>query len=517
MLIISNLKLNLDKDTSELKSKICKKLRVSDKEIKEFHIYKESIDARKEVIFVYSCLVSLNNEDKYLKLANVTKYNETKYIVPKITSNKRPIIVGFGPTGIFTALILAKAGLKPIVFERGADIDQRRLDVASFWRDGELNPESNVQFGEGGAGTFSDGKLTTRIKDPRIPFILDSLIENGADNKIKYMHHAHIGTDKLGGIVKNIRNEIIGLGGEVHFNSCVDNFIIKDNVIEAVEVGNKQYFSNDIILALGHSAVDTIKKLISLGVYIEPKDFAIGVRVEHPQILIDKNQYKKQYNHPKLRASEYHLTYKPSNEHQVYSFCMCPGGFVVASSSEKNTIVTNGMSYSNRSNKYANSAILVQVKVSDYYKSNILDGLDYQHNIESLAYKLAGNSYKVNACNIKDFINDDLNELIFTPTYSLGYQLVKMNNLFDKFIIDSLKESFIDFDKKIKGFINEGIILGPETRSSSVVRIKRNVELESTNTKNLYPAGEGAGYSGGIMSSFLDGIRVGEKIIQKYS
>jgi hypothetical protein len=517
MLIISNLKLNLDKDLSELKNKICKKLRVSDKEIKEFHIYKESIDARKEVIFVYSCLVSLNNEDKYLKLANVTKYNETKYIVPKTTSNQRPIVVGFGPTGIFTALILAKAGLKPIVFERGADIDQRRLDVASFWRDGELNTESNVQFGEGGAGTFSDGKLTTRIKDPRIPFILDSLIENGADKRIKYMHHAHIGTDKLGDIVKNIRNEIINLGGEVHFNSCVDNFIINNNIIEAVEVKNKKYFSNDIVLALGHSSVDTIKKLIYLGVYIEPKDFAIGVRVEHPQILIDKNQYKKQYNHPKLRASEYHLTYKPSNNHQVYSFCMCPGGFVVASSSEKNTIVTNGMSYSNRSNKYANSAILVQVKVSDYYKSNILDGLDYQHNIESLAYKLAGNTYKVNACNIKDFINDDLNDLIFTPTYSLGYQLVKMNNLFDKFIIDSLKESFLDFDKKIKGFIDEGIILGPETRSSSVVRIKRNTEFESTNTKNLYPAGEGAGYSGGIMSSFLDGIRVGEKIIKKYS
>jgi len=517
MLIINNIKLNLDKDINDLKSKISKKLKVSINEILEFQIYKESIDARKDVIFVYSCLVSLKNEDKYLKLADVSKYNEASYSIPLVKSFNRPIVVGFGPTGIFAAYILAKAGLKPIVFERGADVDQRKIDVEKFWNDGILNTESNVQFGEGGAGTFSDGKLTTRIKDIRIPFILDSLILNGAEKKIKYMHHAHIGTDKLRGIVKNMRNEIINLGGEVHFNSYVENFIIENDTIKAVTVKGNNFYSDDIVLALGHSAIDTIKTLIDLNVYIEPKDFAVGVRVEHPQILIDKNQYKKYYNHPKLKASEYHLTYKPSNNHQVYSFCMCPGGYVVASSSEKSTIVTNGMSYSDRANEYANSAILVQVKVEDYYKSSILDGIDYQHKIESLAYKLAGNSYKANVCNIKDFMNDELNEIIFIPSYSLGYQLVDMNNLFDEFIIKSLKESFTSFDRRIKGFINEGIIIGPETRSSSVVRIRRNEKLESTNIKNLYPAGEGAGYSGGIMSSFLDGIRVAEKIIEKYN
>ena len=516
MLMISNLKLGLDKDISDLKRKVCKRLMIAERQLNEFHIHKESIDARKDVFFVYSCLVSLNNEEKYLKIPGVSVYRQPAYEIEKVTAPSRPIVVGFGPTGIFAAYVLAKAGLRPLVFERGGDVEQRKADVERFWNEGILNPESNVQFGEGGAGTFSDGKLTTRIKDPRIPFILDTLVANGAEDKVKYMHHAHIGTDKLRDIVRNIRLEITGLGGEVHFNSCVDDFIIENNEIKAVSVKGEIHYSDNVVLALGHSATDTIRKLVESKVYIEPKDFAVGVRVEHPQVLIDKNQYKKDYQHPKLKASEYHLTYKPSNGHQVYSFCMCPGGYVVPSSSEEGTIVTNGMSYSDRSNDYANSAILVQVRVEDYYRSDILDGIEYQHNIEELAYRLAGNSYKANACNIRDFMDDKLNELIFEPSYSLGYELVDLNLLFDEFIINSLKESFSGFERKIKGFIDQGIILGPETRSSSVIRIRRNENLESQNIRNLYPAGEGAGYSGGIMSSFLDGIRVAEKIIGKY-
>jgi len=517
MLQISNLKLKLNQDKDNLKKQVVKTLKINEKDILSFEIHKESIDARKEVIFVYSVLVEVKNENKYLKYKNVQKYEKFTYKIPKTKSDKRPIVIGFGPTGIFAAYILAKANLKPIIFERGSDVDKRSQDVQKFWQKGILDEESNVQFGEGGAGTFSDGKLTTRVKDPRIDFILQTLVDHNANPNIKYMAHAHVGTDKLKDIVKSIRNEIIDLGGEVHFNTKVEDFKIENSKIVSVITNNKEYFSDDVVLAIGHSASDTLKKLNEKNVFMEAKDFAIGVRVEHPQELINKNQYKNNYNHPKLKASEYKLTYKPTTGHHVYSFCMCPGGFVVPSSSEKNTIVTNGMSYSNRANKRANSAILVQVKVDDYYKDNVFDGLKYQQNIEKLAFKLSNNSYKANTSNIKDFIDGRLNELIFEPSYHLGYQVIDFTKLFDKFIIDSLKEAFINFDNKIEGFIEKGIMIGPETRSSAVVRIKRADNLESINTKNLYPAGEGAGYSGGIISSFLDGIRVAEKILTKYN
>lgn len=515
MLIINNLKLQLNEDKQSLKNKIAKKLKVKPTAIKSWQIHKESLDARKKVIYIYSCLVEINQESKYLKMADVRQFSQQEYIIPQVESKTRPIVIGFGPTGIMCAYALALANLKPIVLERGKDVEARGIDVDKFWQTGILDPTSNVQFGEGGAGTFSDGKLTTRINDYRIPFILDTLIKAGANPEIKYMHHAHIGTDKLRAIVANIRQHIISLGGEVHFEEQVTDFIIQEEKLIAIKSNRATYHSDNFVLAIGHSATDTLKTLVEKNIMMQPKDFAVGVRVEHPQQLIDQNQYKEDWNHPALKASEYRLTYKPTTNHQVYSFCMCPGGYVVASSSDENTIVTNGMSYADRANKYANSAILVQVKKEDYYHGHILDGLRYQQNIEHLAWKLANNSYRVNACNIQDFMNDSKNELIFEPTYSLGYALTDLKQLFEPVIIQSLKEAFTDFQRKIPGFIEQGIMLAPETRSSSVVTILRQENFESMNCANLYPAGEGAGYAGGIMSSFLDGLRVSELIIKK--
>jgi len=516
MLIINNLKLELNQDQAELKVKAAKVLRLKADDLLYFKIHKESIDARKEVIFVYSVLVKVAKEKKYYHYKNVSKFIPFTYQIPQVELNKRPIVIGFGPSGIFSSYLLAKANLKPIIFERGEMIEQRSVTVNDFWKKGILNPESNVQFGEGGAGTFSDGKLTTRIKDPRISFILDTLIKFKADEKIAYTHHAHIGTDKLKTIVKNMREEIIRLGGEFHFNTKVDELIVENDTLIGVKAKNDSYYSDHIILAIGHSATDTLKTLNKAKVYLEPKDFAVGVRVEHPQILIDKNQYGSNYNHEKLKASEYHLTYKAQDNRYVYSFCMCPGGYVIPSNSSEKTIVTNGMSYSQRNNDYANAGILVQIKTSDLDPEDIFSGLKYQQNIEQLAYKLANNSYQANCINIKDFINDTQNPLIFKPSYSLGAKLIDYKNLFEPFIINDLKAAFLDFDHKIPGFIDQGIIIGPETRSSSVVKIKRDPEsLESVSLKHLYPAGEGAGYSGGIMSSFLDGMKIAETIINQ--
>lgn len=505
MLVIHELKLELDEEESKLRQLISKKLNCQNF---SYSIYKKSIDSRKEPIFSYSCLVDIENENKYLRIKNVSKYEKVDTSVKKVNTDIRPIIIGYGPSGIFSCIRLVEAGIKPIVFEKGKRISERKKDVDEFFKNGLFNENSNVQFGEGGAGTFSDAKLTTRIKDPYIDYILDTFIRFGADKDIKVNAHAHIGTDKIMDVISNITDYLISQGVEFHFEEEVKELIILNREFKGVKTNVKSYYSDYCLLGIGHSAYELIKEMYFKGVYVESKDLAIGFRVEHPQSLIDDVQYNG-VKHKKLEPSEYFLRYQA--EKGVYSFCMCPGGYVVAANSKKNTIVTNGMSYHSRDNNLANSAILIQVNKEEF-NGDALSGFDYLHNIENKAYSIS-NSYKALSQNISDYINNELHELKFESSYSLGTTLFDFNNLFTEKQNEILKKALLDFDRKIPGF-KDGIMVGPETRSSSPVRIKRDQNCESISTKHLYPMGEGAGYGGGIMSCSLDGIRIANKIIE---
>lgn len=500
MLLINNIKLQIDEDESLLKNKIEKKLH---HKINSYEIYHKSLDARKKPIYVYSVLVDIDNQDKYLS-KDIKIYNKTNLIPEYKKRNKTCIIVGYGPSGIFSAYRLSQAGFKVIVFEKGKRIIDRQKDVETFFKTGVLNENSNVQFGEGGAGTFSDAKLTTRIKDQYIEYILDILIKHGGKASIKYENHAHIGTDEIRKIIANITDYLIENDVEFHFDEEVNDFIIDEKQIKGVKTAIDTYYGDCILLGIGHSGRNTIDILKKSGVYIEKKDIAIGFRVEHPQSFIDH----RQTNNLIENANEYFLRYK--DRKGVYSFCMCPGGMVIPAMSEKKTIVTNGMSYAARDSGVANSAILIQVN-----KEEFDDGFSFLNNIERAAYNYS-NSYKALSQNIKDFMNNELNPLIFTSTYPLGTILYDFNQMFKKDDLQILKNAFADFDKKIPGFIEKGIMVGPETRSSCPITIKRNQDLQSINILNLYPMGEGAGYAGGIMSSCLDGIKVANKIICKY-
>ncbi|MFI3284151.1 MAG: hypothetical protein R3Y57_03605 [Erysipelotrichaceae bacterium] len=518
MLLINQLKVVLTPESKDinplLKGLIIKKLKIKETDLIHFQIVKESLDARKNPTYIYSVCVEVKNEKKYLHYHDVSLYHPKIYTYLKPNSPKTAIVVGFGPSGLFTSYLLAKSGIKTIVFERGKKVEDRQVDVQKFWNQGILNSESNVQFGEGGAGTFSDGKLTTRIKDDRIQLILDILIEMGCDPCIAYQAHPHIGSDVLYDVIRNFRNKLIQMGVEFHFETKVESLLIVQNKVVGVQTKQKSYTSDAVVLAIGHSAKDTLKSLANQQVYLETKDFAVGVRVEHPQSIIDSNQYKAYVNHPLLQASEYRLAYNTNKNYGVYSFCMCPGGQIVASSADQHTICTNGMSLSQRSSPYANSAILVQVKSENYHRGNLFDGEAYQRALEEKAYQIS-NSYHAPACNIKDYLNHQLNPLKFTSSYLPGTHLYDLNQLFDPFINEALHEAFLYFDSKIKGFIEQGIMLAPETRSSAIVRMKRNEAFESISHENLYPCGEGAGYAGGIVSSALDGIKVAEAIIKK--
>lgn len=507
MLKICELKVKVDENESILKELIINKLKIKPSDLIDYKVYKKSIDARKEVVYKYQVLVNVLNENKYLKIKNVSLYKEDSIDVLKINSSIRPIVIGYGPSGIFTTLRLIEAGLKPIVFERGKRISDREKDVDRYFKEGILDEGSNVQFGEGGAGTFSDAKLTTRIKSPYVEYILDTFIRFGAKESIKYTPHAHIGTDEIRKIISNITDYLITKGCEFHFSEPIEELLLDDkhNVV-GIKTNKDTYKSPICILGIGHSAYKTIKMLDDLGVYLEPKDIAIGFRVEHPQDLIDKNQLGEiNMNEP----SEYFLRYKDIKG--VYSFCMCPGGLVVASSSDKNRIVTNGMSYSKRDSGIANSAILIQVRKEEFNKGT-LGGFEYLKEFEEKAFNIS-NSYKAPACNIKDFINDTNTELIFNSTYSLGTVKYNLNKIFNVEDVQIFKKALLFFDNKINGFIDSGIMVGPETRSSCPIRIKRNEDLQSINTKGLYPMGEGAGYGGGIMSCSIDGLRVADKVL----
>ncbi len=523
MIRVPEIKLYLDEDESKLKEILAKKLNISHKDIMEIKIFKKSIDARRKekIHFVYTLDVGVKNEEKLLKRYSkkgVTKVKDTSrnYESKKREGVPRPIVVGTGPSGLFAGLVLAKSGFKPILLERGKDVDRRAVDVGLFWNEGKLNTESNVQFGEGGAGTFSDGKLTTLVKDPRSRWILEEFVKGGAPEDILYINKPHIGTDILRNVVKEIRKTIISLGGEVRFESKVTDLIIEDQKVVGVKVNDKEELQTDtVLLALGHSARDTFEMLLDRGVEINQKAFSIGVRIEHLQTLIDEKQYGKFSNHEKLGSAEYKLSSHFDNGRSAYSFCMCPGGMVISAGSEEGGIVTNGMSMHSRGGKNANSALLVGVTPEDFESTHPLAGVEFQRKWESLAFTLGGSDYKAPTQRVEDFLEDRPSSEIgsIDKTYNPGVKMTDLRKCLPDYVTDTLKMAIVEFDKKIKGFNDpDAMMTGVETRSSSPIRIQRGDSLES-NIKGLYPVGEGAGYAGGIMSAAIDGIKVAERIV----
>ncbi|MCD6425963.1 MAG: hypothetical protein J7L35_10740, partial [Anaerolineales bacterium] len=449
--------------------------------------------------------------------------NDIDYSAPM--SNRKnggnpPLIIGTGPAGIFAGLILAEAGLNPVLLERGKPVHQRTEDVRGFWNKRILELESNVQFGEGGAGTFSDGKLRTRVKDKsqRTKKILGELVLAGAPEEILYDHKPHVGTANLVKVVKNIREKIEALGGEYRFDSKVVELLIENKKIIGVKLNNgREVFSGTVILAIGHSARDTFVMLHDNGVKLSPKPFSVGFRIEHPQELIDKNQYGKYAGHPQLGPAEYQLAFRTSSGRSVYSFCMCPGGTVIGSSSEENSIVTNGMSQYARSGANANSAIVAEVFPEDYGQG-ALDGFLFQRKWEKNAYLMGGGNYDAPAQLVGDFLNGKTGSAIggVIPSYLPGYKLGDLRQALPTQIVKSILEALPVFNGKIKGFtMPDAMLTGVETRTSSPLRILRGGDFESVSCQGLYPVGEGSGYSGGIMSSAIDGIKAAEMIIEK--
>jgi uncharacterized protein len=525
---INNIILRIDEDREILIKKIAKKLKVSEEEVQNFKIIKESLDARKknDIKYLYCVEVEHKNEKKIVnKLKDKDiKVTESSYDTDiefgNIELKNRPVVVGFGPAGIFASLLLAEKGYKPLVIERGEDVDKRTETVNKFWETGELNTESNVQFGEGGAGAFSDGKLTTRIKDTRCDYVLKELVRAGAPEEITYIAKPHVGTDLLKDVVKNIRERIKSLGGEVLFSSKLEEIKSEDGKVKSIIVNGNEIECENLIIAIGHSSRDTYEMLHKIGVFMQPKAFAIGVRIEHPQELINKSQYGDMYNHPRLKAAEYRLTYQSEKlKRAVYSFCMCPGGVVVAAASENERLVSNGMSYHARDLVNANSALVVTVGPEDFEGDSPLRGMEFQRHYESLAFKLGGGNYKAPIQLLGDFMQDKVSEKLgtVTPSYTAGYVFKDLRKCLPEYVIEALKEGIVDFDKKIKGYGNyDSVLTGIETRTSAPIRMIRDENLQSISMKGLFPAGEGAGFAGGIISAAVDGLKVAEKIIREY-
>lgn len=494
---IHEIKLKIDEDVNRIPAKVAEKLKLKSSDIKKWKIARESVDARDKgnIRLVYSV------DFECSKKLNLPDAPDTSYHFPegKYPKDKRPVIVGFGPCGMFAALTLAQAGYSPIVLERGKSADQRAEDVERFWREGILDEESNVQFGEGGAGTFSDGKLTTGTKDKRIRKVLEEFHRFGAPDDILYKQKPHIGTDILRKLVIAIREEIISLGGEVRFSSRVTDIISKDDKLTGLKVNHngKEYEidCDRAIFAIGHSARDTFRMMYDRGLNMEQKPFSIGVRIEHPQEMIDKAQYGDPKLANRLGAADYKINYRTSFGRGVYTFCMCPGGTVVMASSSKGQVVTNGMSLRARDSGLANSALLVDVRTEDFGSEHPLAGVTFQEKYEKKAYELGG-GYNFPTCKWKDFEGSDVAACL------------------PKFAKEAMKEAMPHLGKKLKGFDSpDALLRAVETRSSSPVRTIRDKDMQS-NIKGLYPAGEGAGYAGGIVSAAVDGIKAAEKVME---
>lgn len=507
MIKITNIKIKADLSDDELFEKIYKKYKINKNDVTERRIIKKSIDARNkaDIFYNYSIELECKNENK-IKNVQIVKKEEPFKIIVNRKSSKRPVIIGAGPAGLFSALTLAQNGIKPIIIEQGKTVDERKKDVEEFQKTGKLNTLSNVQFGEGGAGTFSDGKLTSGIHNPLCKIVLKEFYNFGAPEQILYINKPHIGTDNLINIIRNMRNEIIKLGGEFLFNEKVTDFEFENSKVTAVICG-KRIETDTVILAIGHSARSTFEKLYEKGVKMEKKNFSIGVRIEHKQSMINKSQYGE-ITKLKLPPAEYKMAYHGENR-SCYTFCMCPGGTVIASSSELETIVTNGMSVYARNGENANSAVLVNVTPNDFKGESPLEGMYFQKDLEQKAFKLGGSNYNAPIQRFEDFENNIKSTHIgeIKPTYKPGVTLSNLNEILPDFISKTLIEGIKYFDKSIKGFAHpDAILTGVETRSSSPVQITRN-ENKQSNIKGLYPCGEGAGYAGGIMSAAVDGIK----------
>ncbi|WP_353892756.1 FAD-dependent protein [Proteinivorax hydrogeniformans] len=523
MIRINNIKIAADKK-QDIKKAVSNKLRISKDQIKELKVFKKSIDARrKDIFYVYNVDVEVKNEHKYIGKGGITKSPNLTYQFVKPGNNKllKPIVVvGAGPAGLFCGLVLAQMGYKPIILEQGEEVDRRVSSVEGFWNGKPLNPRSNVQFGEGGAGTFSDGKLTTQIKDPRCRKVLDEMVKCGAPEEITFMSKPHVGTDKLRKIVKNLRQAIFDLGGQVIFDSQVTDILIENGKISKLEVnGGKSISVQAAVLALGHSARETFELLYKKGVQIKPKPFSVGVRIEHPQNLINLSQYGEDYEKYNLPAADYKLNVHLKDKPSVYTFCMCPGGKVVAAASEKGHLVTNGMSYYNRDEPNANSAVLVNVMPENLPTDHPLKGMFFQRELERKAFELGGADYSAPAQLVKDFVkgvpSDNFGEVV--PSYKPSVKLTDLHKCLPDFVTESLREGIVELESKLNGFsLGDAVLTAVESRSSSPIRIFRTDALES-NIAGLYPAGEGAGYAGGIMSAAVDGIKVAEQLASKYA
>ena len=525
MIRIRQVKIPIEKDQEEfILHKIGNYLKISSNQILDFSISKKSIDARdkKNILFIYELDVKCLEEEKILKKnssSDVFLLEKKTYTFPKKGNKKienKPIVIGSGPAGLFCSYLLAKNGYCPIILERGEKVEDRVKTVEKFFQDNILNPESNIQFGEGGAGTFSDGKLNTLTKDSfgRGEEVLKIFVENGAPEEILYVQHPHIGTDILREVIINMRNKIINWGGSFSYSSCVTNILVSNNSIIGVEVNRKdKIYSNIVVLAIGHSARDTFYMLNENHIPMRPKNFAVGLRIEHPKEMIDKNQYGD--FDKVLGSASYKLTYQTKDHRGVYTFCMCPGGYVVNASSEKEMICCNGMSNYKRDEKNSNSAIVVTVTPNDF-GNDIFSGLEFQRKLERIAYK-EGNGY-LPVQLYKDYVDDQVSTSFgdYTPNTKGKTIFSNLNHILPTYINDSIKEAMPEFGKKIKGFDREdAILIGVETRTSSPVVIERNEQLQSIT--GLYPCGEGAGYAGGITTAAIDGIKVAEEIAKEYT
>ena len=524
MIRVSELKLPIEGNQKALEKKLAKALRVPVEEIKAYRIFKRSLDARKKdnIHYAYVVDVEVKNEKKILEKNKDKNISETpdldyKMLTGERKPEKRPVVVGFGPAGMFAGLMLAEMGLNPIVLERGGDVESRKAAVETFWNTGKLDVENNVQFGEGGAGTFSDGKLTTRIKDPRCRKVLEEMVDAGAPEEILYDAKPHIGTDLLRGVVKNIREKIKALGGEVRFFAKVTGFEWKSDYVAAVLLADGEKIeTDDLVLALGHSARDTFELLHAEHFYLEQKPFAMGVRIEHPQKMVDEVQYGEAAH--KLPAADYRLTYTTEKGRGVYTFCMCPGGYVVAAASEEGRLAVNGMSEHARDGENANSALLVQVYPEDFGSEHPLAGMYFQRELEEKAFVAGGRDFAAPVERVGSFLKTGTAENVEVEgTYRPGKKECSMDDIFPDFMTEAMREALPAMGRKLKGFDRpDALLTAVESRSSSPIRIVRDERGMSLQYRGVYPAGEGAGYAGGIVSASVDGILMAEKIAERY-